>query len=318
MPPKPRTSPKRRSARVHASQSRLRDPDRAASYLYSVAFNLARSRWRRQASLERALLRLGRNDDIGQDVSAISADRDKGLLSLDGGRLAFAKPFAGAWDLYTLSRDGTDQLRVTHDAAQDAMPAWSPDATMIAFARGEPAQSDLYMVAADGSSLDQLTDLDGWENAPTSSPDGTRIAFIRGDDDVNGWGHSGELWVINRNGTGLSLLRAQDTTNPAWSPDGTRIAFDNITGDGHLGMLDLATGAVTDLGEGFFPRWSLDGTRLVLGVLDPAGGSNIYTMAADGTNRIQLTDDPAFDTAPQWSPDGATILYGSRPADAGE
>ncbi len=241
-----------------------------------------------------------------------------GPLSPDGGRLAFAKPFAGAWDLYALSRDATDQLRVTHDAAQDAMPAWSPDATMLAFARGEPAQSDLYLVAADGSSLDQLTDLDGWENAPTWSPDGTRIGFIRGGDDVNGWGHPGELWVINPDGTGLSLLRAEDTSNPAWSPDGTRITFDNITGDGHVGLLDLATGAVTDLGEGFFPRWSPDGTRLVFGVLDPAGGSDIYTMDADGTNRIRLTDDPAFDTAPQWSPDGATILYGSRPAEPGE
>ncbi len=69
-------------ARVHASRSRLRAPDRSASYLYSVAFNLARSRWRRQASLGRALLRLGRNDDIGQDVSAISAERGNAATML--------------------------------------------------------------------------------------------------------------------------------------------------------------------------------------------------------------------------------------------
>ena len=46
--------------------------------------------------------------------------------------------------------------------------------------------------------------------------------------------------------------------------------------------------------------------------------SDLYMVAADGRSLDQLTDDPAFDTAPQWSPDGATILYGSRPADTGE
>ena len=33
---------------------------------------------------------------------------------------------------------------------------------------------------------------------------------------------------------------------------------------------------------------------------------------------IFYTDDPAFKTAPQWSPDGATILYGTRPTDTDE
>ncbi len=68
--------------RVHASRSRLRDSDRAVSYLYSVAFNLARSRWRRQASLGRALRRLDRCDDAGPDVSAVIAERDKAATTL--------------------------------------------------------------------------------------------------------------------------------------------------------------------------------------------------------------------------------------------
>ncbi len=36
-------------------------------------------------------------------------------------------------------------------------------------------------------------------------------------------------------------------------------------------------------------------------------------MAADGTERVQVTDDPDFDTIPQWDPDGTTIWYATRP-----
>jgi CubicO group peptidase (beta-lactamase class C family) len=234
-----------------------------------------------------------------------------GPLSPNGDRLAFSQWFAGAWDLYTIAADGTAQVRVTRDGEPDAMPAWSPDNTMLAIARGEPTDSDLYLVTPDGSEPDQLTTLDGWENAPTWSPDGNRIAFIHDTTSVNGWGNPGQLWVIDRDGTHPSILRAEPTSNPAWSPDGTHIAFDSIDGDGHIRLLDLTTGAVTDLGQGALPRWSPDGTRLVFIVADGDGDSDsdLYTMAADGTDRVRLTDDPAFDTLPQWTPDGTTIWY---------
>lgn len=69
-------------ARVYANRSRVRDPDRAVSYLYSVAFNLARSRWRRQASHGRALLRLGRNDNVGREVSVTTTELEESAATL--------------------------------------------------------------------------------------------------------------------------------------------------------------------------------------------------------------------------------------------
>lgn len=232
-----------------------------------------------------------------------------GPLSPDGNEIAFSKVYLGFMDLYTIQVDGTQERRIIHDATPDTMPSWSADGTQLAFARGEPSQSDLYLIAPDGSGLEQVTDLDGYEQGPTWSPDGKRFAFIWGHRDVNGWGHIGELWVVDRDGSDLQRLRKEDTSNPAWSPDGRHIVFDSIEGDGHIGLLDLDTGLTTDLGEGFFPRWSPDGTRIVFGVLDDEGGSDVYIMMADGSDRTQLTSDPAFDTAPQWSPDGTTIIY---------
>jgi RNA polymerase sigma factor (sigma-70 family) len=59
-------------ARVHSSPRQLRDPDRIVSYLYSVAFNLARTRWRRQQSFGRVMQRLGRSVEVGADPVADS------------------------------------------------------------------------------------------------------------------------------------------------------------------------------------------------------------------------------------------------------
>ncbi|MDH3252307.1 MAG: hypothetical protein OEM41_05900 [Ignavibacteria bacterium] len=41
------------------------------------------------------------------------------------------------------------------------------------------------------------------------------------------------------------------------------------------------------------------------------GNLEIYTMNDDGTEQVRVTDHPANDDAPSWSPDGSTILFAS-------
>ena len=42
------------------------------------------------------------------------------------------------------------------------------------------------------------------------------------------------------------------------------------------------------------------------------GNEEIYTMNSDGTNRVDLTRNPADDTDPRWSADGARIVFASN------
>ena len=44
------------------------------------------------------------------------------------------------------------------------------------------------------------------------------------------------------------------------------------------------------------------------------GNEEIYTMNADGSNRVDLTRNPADDTDPRWSADGSRILFASNRA----
>jgi len=40
-----------------------------------------------------------------------------------------------------------------------------------------------------------------------------------------------------------------------------------------------------------------------------AGNTDIYIMNADGNDQRRLTDDPAYDAWPSWSPDGSQIAF---------
>ncbi len=44
---------------------------------------------------------------------------------------------------------------------------------------------------------------------------------------------------------------------------------------------------------------------------DSDGNGDIYAMNADGSGLTRLTNSPAFDSYPTWSPDGARIAFSS-------
>ncbi|MBI3961561.1 MAG: PD40 domain-containing protein, partial [Deinococcus sp.] len=51
------------------------------------------------------------------------------------------------------------------------------------------------------------------------------------------------------------------------------------------------------------PTWSPDGTRLAFSA-SADGQSDLYVVNTDGTDLVQLTNDPFEDRGPAWSPDG--------------
>ncbi|HET9354949.1 MAG TPA: amidohydrolase, partial [Sphingomicrobium sp.] len=93
------------------------------------------------------------------------------------------------------------------------------------------------------------------------------------------------------------------------SPDGSRIAFDML---GDIYVMPIGGGTPQRIAEGLAyeqqPRWSPDGSRIAF-VSDRGGGDNIWIMAADGSNKKQLTkEDFRLLNQPSWSPDGRYIV----------
>jgi len=64
------------------------------------------------------------------------------------------------------------------------------------------------------------------------------------------------------------------------------------------------------VGEGRWPSWSPDGSRIVF-ASDRDGDFEIYLMDRDGANVTQLTHNSVEDWDPAWSPTGAAIAFTS-------
>jgi Tol biopolymer transport system component len=61
--------------------------------------------------------------------------------------------------------------------------------------------------------------------------------------------------------------------------------------------------------------WSPDGTRLAFSAIQDfnqeTGDAEIYVMNADGSDLMDLSNNPAAEAAPDWSPDGQGIVFSS-------
>jgi Tol biopolymer transport system component len=95
-----------------------------------------------------------------------------------------------------------------------------------------------------------------------------------------------------------------------WSPDGTRLAYATAAQPSDIYIYDLNTGKTTNLTQSFaedrYPTWSPDGARLLF-FSNALGQFDIYSIAPDGTDRIQLTSGEGI--LPAFSPDGTQILF---------
>ena len=68
-------------------------------------------------------------------------------------------------------------------------------------------------------------------------------------------------------------------------------------------------------GDNLFPIWSPDGTKLLFNS-SRDGDMDVYVMNVDGSNPINLTNDPVDEEKPSWSPDGTQVLF-TKPNQSG-
>lgn len=117
--------------------------------------------------------------------------------------------------------------------------------------------------------------------------------------------------------TRLTNGQAEDIS-PAVSPDGKKIAFaSRRNGYWDLYILDMETGQTAQLtdtaGYEGNPDWSPDGQWIVY---EAYTGSNldilVRSVADPAQEPIQLTNDPASDHSPVWSPLGREIAFVSN------
>ena len=195
-----------------------------------------------------------------------------------------------------------------------APPTWEghPAAglALVQFPDPNSPASQIFVVEADGS-LRQVTGSSTSFNGasfPRWSPDRTQIAFHG--PKTGGTGIKGQVGVVNADGSGeRQVAEGRDVQ---WSPDGTRLLFgevDDVTSEPpSIYVLDLASGELTDVGQGSLPKWLPGGEGIsFIGTVELGGGAftaATFTMQLDGSAPVEL----ARETEAAWAPDGSAVL----------
>ena len=145
---------------------------------------------------------------------------------------------------------------------------------------------------------------------PVFSPDGTRVAF-----NARVYGNSGEIYVMNADGTGAASLTNNSVPDllPNWTSDGNAVVYTRETDGGtqlwQTSVSDRSEKPLINGAQMFgFARLSPDGREALLhrGISGPI---NVWkTDLATNVSR-QLTHDSAGAGFPVWSPDGKWIAY---------
>ncbi len=256
------------------------------------------------------------------------------FLSFGNGTLSFG--YDG--ELYTMKEGGQPEKVAVNIRTQDKANAdsfisinggvremaISPNGKEIAFvARGE-----VFVTSVDGSLTKRITNTPEQERFVTWGPEGKSVVYASERDGK---------WNIYKSSRAreaqepfffastlvkeaVVLSNEEDSYMPQYSPNGKKMAY--IAGRRTLRVMDIASGNTVDLltpddlfhmrdGDKYF-TWSPDSKWLLVDWSLSLNNSEALLMAADGSNRINLTESGYSDSSPKWVNGGKQMIWFSN------
>ncbi|WP_439271452.1 Tol-Pal system beta propeller repeat protein TolB [Pseudochrobactrum sp. HB0163] len=144
----------------------------------------------------------------------------------------------------------------------------------------------------------------------------TRIVFV--DESGNAQKRIKRLAIMDQDGANVRYLsNGRDLVlTPRFSPNRQEITYMSFAGDRpRVYLLQLETGQQELVGNfpgmTIAPRFSPDGQKVIMSLLQDDGSANIYTMDLRSRTTTRLTSTQAIDTSASYAPDGSKIVFAS-------
>lgn len=166
--------------------------------------------------------------------------------------IVFVSTQDGQPEIYKMTAQRTNVVRLTSHPDEDLNPRWSPNGDKIAFFSNRDGARRLYVMNVDGSDQQSIAvignvDFDWF-------PDGSRLAFV-----VNE-----QIYTVRADGTDPKQLTSEGMNDrPRVSPDGSMILFETyigfstsrirVVGSNGKGLRTVSSSSNT---HAYWPRWS--------------------------------------------------------------
>ncbi|HWC97102.1 MAG TPA: LpqB family beta-propeller domain-containing protein [Candidatus Sulfopaludibacter sp.] len=246
----------------------------------------------------------------------------RGIAWNPGGQdLMYSSNRGQGWRLWRVPAYGGSPRDLLVSGNHATYPSVAMKGSRLAFTES-PSVSEVWIAqigALDPEHERPLLRSSGRERNPAFSPDGKRVA------DISDQSGDQEIWITEADGTRTQITRLEGRrmTSPAWSPDGKMLL---VVAHGQNGpevfTVPAAGGKTTRvLTDANDASWSHDGKAIYY---SSRMGGEIWKVAADGTNPVEITKMHAGGNDPHESADGKYVYYRSRrsiwraPSEGGE
>ncbi len=255
-------------------------------------------------------------------------------ISRDGSTLVFASTQHRATsDIYVKQVNTKTVTQLTRDAAQDVMPAISPDGSMIAYASDRSGNWDVFVMPVTGGKAFQITTDVTADVAPSWSPDGTQLVFSRLGETSGRW----EMWTVRvakpevAQFIGYGLFPKWCPTPGTGAEGGDQILFQlgRERGNRGFGLWTLTykngeasnpTQIVSDTGNALInPSWSPDGKWIVYAQVPMTQASSatpesssLWMTSTQGEGTVRLTTGHGVALSPVWSRNEQLFFVSNR------
>lgn len=255
-------------------------------------------------------------------------------LSPDGTRVAYVvqrvseEKNTKSKQIFLVPIEGGSARRLTDDG-NNSRPRWSPDSSQIALVSDRTESSQIWLMSADGSGQRPVTDLATEASGVLFSPAGDTLVFTS-----RVYADCGSDWDCNK----ARLAQDEDGQVKARVYDKLLYRHWDTWDDGRVSHLFAISATAfpgsderpLDLtpGEHDVPPFSLsapegyaispDGAEVAYvrtsDAADAAGlavstDTDVYAVSIRGGEPSRLTNNPAFDGGPVYSPDGLYVAY---------